>query len=86
MRLDHLLSRGRSRGCLVIQRLRETLKKYLVSMRAGETPVSIPNTMVKARAAEGTVLATVWESRWMPDFKIVIYPYLENYTLDRHQE
>ena len=38
-------------------------------MRAGETPVSIPNTMVKPRAAEGTVPATVWESRWMPDFK-----------------
>ena len=40
-----------------------------MSMRAGETPVSIPNTMVKPRAAEGTVPATVWESRWMPDFK-----------------
>ena len=38
-----------------------------MSMRAGETPVSIPNTMVKPRAADGTVLETVWESRWMPD-------------------
>ncbi len=36
-------------------------------MRAGDTPVPIPNTMVKTRAADGTVLETVWESRWMPD-------------------
>ena len=43
-----------------------------MSMRAGGTPVSIPNTMVKTRAAEGTVLETVWESRWMPDFKSII--------------
>ena len=38
-----------------------------MSMRAGDTPVSIPNTMVKTRAADGTILETVWESRWMPD-------------------
>ena len=36
-------------------------------MRAGATPVPIPNTMVKTRAADGTVLETVWESRRMPD-------------------
>ena len=36
-------------------------------MRAGDTPVPIPNTMVKTRAADGTILETVWESRWMPD-------------------
>ena len=38
-------------------------------MRPGETPVPIPNTMVKPRAADGTTLVTVWESRWPPDSK-----------------
>ena len=36
-------------------------------MRLGDTPVLIPNTMVKTQAAEGTILETVWESRWLPD-------------------
>ena len=36
-------------------------------MRPGVTPVLIPNTKVKARAADGTALETVWESRWLPD-------------------
>ena len=35
----------------------------------GETPVPIPNTMVKTQAADGTVLETIWESRWLPDQK-----------------
>ena len=35
----------------------------------GDTPVPIPNTMVKTQAADGTALETVWESRWLPDFK-----------------
>lgn len=38
-------------------------------MRLGETPVPIPNTMVKAQAADGTALETVWESRWLPALK-----------------
>ncbi len=38
-------------------------------MRPGETPVPIPNTMVKTRAAESTALETVWEDRWLPDFE-----------------
>ncbi len=38
-----------------------------VAMRPGETPVLIPNTMVKTRAADGTMLETAWESRWLPD-------------------
>ena len=38
-------------------------------MRLGETPVPIPNTMVKPQAADGTALETVWESRWPPDYK-----------------
>ena len=36
-------------------------------MRSGDTPVPIPNTMVKTWAADGTMLETAWESRWMPD-------------------
>ena len=36
-------------------------------MRLGDTPVPIPNTMVKTQAADGTILETVWESRWLPD-------------------
>ena len=38
-----------------------------VAMRLGETPVPIPNTMVKTQAADGTALETVWESRWLPN-------------------
>ena len=38
----------------------------LVAMRAGGTPVPIPNTKVKTCAADGTALETVWESRWLP--------------------
>ncbi len=38
-------------------------------MRAGETPVPIPNTMVKTCAADGTILETIWESRWLPELK-----------------
>ena len=38
-----------------------------VAMRLGETPVPIPNTMVKPQAADGTALETVWESRWLPN-------------------
>ena len=41
-------------------------KILAVSMRPGDTPVLIPNTMVKTRSADGTILETVWESRWMP--------------------
>ena len=41
----------------------------LVAMRFWETPVHIPNTMVKTKAADDTILVTVWESRWLPDQK-----------------
>ena len=47
----------------------ETGKKIPVAMRQGETPVPIPNTMVKPLAADDTVLETVWESRRLPDQK-----------------
>ena len=38
-----------------------------MAMRLGATPVPIPNTMVKAQAADGTTLVTVWESRRLPE-------------------
>ena len=43
------------------------IRTLLVAMRLGGTPVLIPNTMVKTQAADGTILETVWESRWLPD-------------------
>ena len=45
------------------------IKKFPVAMRLGVTPVPIPNTTVKTRAAESTILATVWKDRWLPDIK-----------------
>ena len=44
-------------------------EKFLVVMRFRETPVYIPNTLVKPEAADGTMLETAWESRWLPDFR-----------------
>ena len=41
--------------------------QFLVPMRLGDTPVLIPNTMVKTQAADGTALETKWESRWVPE-------------------
>ena len=41
--------------------------KIPVAMRSGDTPVPIPNTMVKPGAADGTVLETVRESRRLPE-------------------
>ena len=32
-----------------------------------DTPVPIPNTLVKTQAADGTALETMWESRWPPE-------------------
>ena len=37
-------------------------------MRLGDTPVPIPNTTVKTQSADGTMLETAWESRWVPDY------------------
>ena len=42
---------------------------FPVAMRFGVTPVPIPNTTVKTKTAESTILATVWEDRWLPDYK-----------------
>ena len=44
-------------------------KECLVAMRPGETPVPIPNTMVKTRPAENTLLETAREDRWLPDIQ-----------------
>ncbi len=40
---------------------------FPVAMRLEDTPVPIPNTMVKIQAADGTMLETTWESRWLPE-------------------
>ena len=45
------------------------ITNFPVAMRLGETPVPIPNTMVKTQEADGTMLETAWESRWLPDQK-----------------
>ena len=68
MRLDHLLSKemGEVRVALLLI-CQGQVKTLLVAMRLGDTPVLIPNTMVKTQAADGTILETVWESRWLPD-------------------
>ena len=44
-------------------------KPLPVAMRLRETPVPISNTTVKPQAAEGTMLETAWESRWLPIIK-----------------
>ena len=40
----------------------------MVVMRHGEIPVPIPNTTVKPTTADGTMLETAWENRWLPTF------------------
>ena len=67
MRLDHLLSKRKSRGWIYYLVINDDNNIFPVAMRPGETPVPIPNTMVKTRAADGTILATVWKSRWLPE-------------------
>ena len=54
---------------LICQEANEKKEKILVTMRIGDTPVLIPNTMVKTYAADGTMLETIWESRWLPDLR-----------------
>ena len=72
MRLDHLLSKRKSRGCFTVEFSRKAKAEHedklvLVVMRLGVTPVPIPNTMVKTQAADGTWLETARESRWLPE-------------------
>ena len=52
--------------CFICARTTDNAK-IPVAMRLGETPVPIPNTMVKTQEADGTMLETAWESRWLPD-------------------
>ena len=68
MRLDHLLSKEKSKGdcCSIMSVLKERMP-LPVAMRKGETPVPIPNTTVKPFTAYGTMLETAWESGWLPD-------------------
>ena len=40
---------------------------FPVAIRPGDTPVPIPNTMVKTWEADDTMLETAWESRWLPE-------------------
>ena len=56
MRLDHLLSKEEKvevvfllshQGVSAAERLYEQMAIFLVAIRLGETPVHIPNTMVK---------------------------------------
>ena len=72
MRLDHLLSKEEEVRVVLLLICQEADKnqiKILVTMRIGDTPVLIPNTMVKTYAADGTMLETIWESRWLPDLR-----------------
>ena len=76
MRLDHLLSKEESRGCVSVgfsckgkmcALLSCQWLKDLAAIRMGDTPVLIPNTTVKTCTADGTILETVWKSRRLPD-------------------
>ena len=72
MRLDHLLSKEEEVEIVLLSSCqgavrRKATKEIPVAMRLGETPVLIPNTTVKTKAADGTTLETMWESRWLPD-------------------
>ena len=52
------------------EEVRKNLTKcsmFPVAMRLGVTPVPIPNTMVKPQTADGTMLETAWENRWLPE-------------------
>ena len=53
---------------LVAEAEAEATKKFPVAMRLWVTPVPILNTTVKTQAADGTMLETVWKSRWLPGF------------------
>ena len=67
MRLDHLLSKAKVVRVVLLFSCRGQAGIILVAMRLRDTPVLIPNTMVKTWAADDTILETVWESRWLPD-------------------
>ena len=68
MRLDHLLSKEKVRVVCAVWFLIKGSTGFPVSMRLLETPVPIPNTTVKRKTAEGTMLVTAWENRRAPDY------------------
>ena len=68
MRLDHLLSKEKVRVACAVWFLIKGSTGFPVSMRLLETPVPIPNTTVKRKTAEGTMLVTAWENRRAPDY------------------
>jgi hypothetical protein len=47
----------------------EKHERFLAAMRLWGTRVPIPNTRVKTQPADGTMLETAWESRWLPESK-----------------
>ena len=70
MRLDHLLSKEEEvevSVSLLSYQEKNLITTFPVAMHFGDTPVPIPNTMVKTEAADDTMLETAWESRWLPD-------------------
>ncbi len=55
MRLDHLLSKEEEvKVVLLLSCQRLKIMNIPVAMRVGDTPVPIPNTMVKTEAADDT--------------------------------
>ena len=55
------------KGDNIIRSCQSDRVNFPVAMRPGVTPVPIPNTMVKAWAAESTALETMWEDRRPPE-------------------
>ena len=66
-----LFEGGGANVCTNGKMLIKIKKIFPVVMRIGDTPVHIPNTMVKPYPAWDTAPATVWESRWLPDHGVV---------------
>ena len=64
--------RGSRREAETLPEGEAVTERFPVAMRLGDTPVPIPNTMVKTQAADGTALETMWESRWLPELKGLI--------------
>ena len=68
MRLDHSILRVYT---LLTKKLANNhMYKIFGEYSVEETPVPIPNTAVKLYSADGTALATVWESRTSPKFNL----------------
>ncbi len=45
-------------------------KRFLGDHSEGETPVPIPNTVVKPLSADGTAWEAAWESRTLPRLNV----------------